>query len=163
MASSIPKAIYRHPHRLRAARPRSPFHERLRAQKDLWRGFSGSLVGALRLCPAALALRLPFSVRPAPLLAGSFSPRPTDKEGKSPLDTASPPLICLGSLGRFPESFNGRIAFLARLLGRQTQLSTPVNVVVQTFFSHYLIPRYFLTSSRSCICCCVYSSSGFSH
>jgi len=51
----------------------------LRAQKDLWRG--PDLVGACRLDPAARALRLPFSVRPAPLLAGSFSPLPTDKLG----------------------------------------------------------------------------------
>lgn len=40
-----------------------------------------SLVGALRLLPAALALRLPFSVSPAPWDTGNFSPRPTDKLG----------------------------------------------------------------------------------
>lgn len=68
-----------HPQRRLAALPRSPVHPLLRAQKDLWRG--PDLVGACRLLPAARALRLPFSVRPAPLLAGSFSPLPTERLG----------------------------------------------------------------------------------
>lgn len=85
---------YRHPQRRLAALPRSPFQLLLLAQNDLCRG--PDLVGALRLLPAARALRLPFSVRPAPLLAGSFSPRPTDRLGNF-LATAYLPF--LGSLG----------------------------------------------------------------
>jgi len=70
------------PQRFLAAFPRSPSQLLLRAQKDLWRGFEASLVGALSLLPVALlALARPFAVRPAPLLTGSFSPRPTDRFG----------------------------------------------------------------------------------
>ena len=39
------------------------------------------MVGALRLLPALFAFALPFAVRPAPLLTGSFSPLPTLKLG----------------------------------------------------------------------------------
>ena len=75
------QSFYRHPHLLLAAFPRSPFQFLERAQKDLWRGFFGSLVGALRLLPAARALRLPFSVNPAPCETGNFSPLPTERLG----------------------------------------------------------------------------------
>jgi len=71
-----------HPQRFLAAFPRSPSQLPLLAQKDLWRGFEASLVGALSLLPVALlALARPLAVRPAPLLTGSFSPRPTDRFG----------------------------------------------------------------------------------
>jgi len=59
-----------------------------------------SLVGALRLLPAALALRLPFSVSPAPWDTGNFSPRPTDKLGNF-LATANRSILC--SLSRSAE------------------------------------------------------------
>lgn len=56
--------------------PRSPFHDRLRAQKLLWRGLFLSFVGAFRFDPVALLyLALPLAVSPAPRLTGSFSPR----------------------------------------------------------------------------------------
>jgi len=70
---------YLQPQRLRAAFPRSPFQLLLLAQKDLWRGFFVSFVGALSLEPVArLCFVLPFAVKPAPRDAGNFSPRPTD-------------------------------------------------------------------------------------
>ena len=86
-----------HPQRLRAALPRSPCQCLDRAQKDLCLGLFRSLVGAFRLCPAALALRRPFSVSPAPRLAGSFSPRPTDRRG-SPLSLATAVFPTLSAL-----------------------------------------------------------------
>jgi hypothetical protein len=58
-------------------------------------------VGAFRLCPAARAFLRPFSVRPAPLDAGSYSPLPTDRLGKSRLSlaTAARPLRASGKFG----------------------------------------------------------------
>lgn len=52
------------------------------AQNDFFRAASALVLGlgagALRLEPvAALYLARPLAVRPAPLLTGSFSPRPT--------------------------------------------------------------------------------------
>lgn len=74
---------YLHPHLFLAAFPLSPVHPLLLAQKDLWRGFDVSLVGALRLLPVALfAFALPLAVKPAPLLTGNFSPLPTERLGK---------------------------------------------------------------------------------
>jgi len=71
-----------HPHLRRAALPRSPFQDLERAQNDLWRGFLGSLVGALSLLPVArLVLARPLAVNPAPLDAGNFSPLPTERLG----------------------------------------------------------------------------------
>jgi hypothetical protein len=65
-----------HPHRLRAALPRSPFQLRLLAQNDLCLPLLVSLVGALRSLPVSrLYLALPLAVRPAPRLTGNFSPR----------------------------------------------------------------------------------------
>lgn len=57
---------------------------RMRAQKDALRPLSafvfGLGAGALSLLPVALLyLALPLAVRPAPLLTGSFSPRPMDR------------------------------------------------------------------------------------
>lgn len=53
----------------------------MRAQNDFLRD-PPSGCGALRLLPvAALYLALPFAVNPAPLEAGSFSPRPTESDG----------------------------------------------------------------------------------
>lgn len=56
------------------------------AQKDFFRAASafvrGLGAGGFRLLPAARAFSRPLAVRPAPRLIGSFSPRPTDKEGK---------------------------------------------------------------------------------
>ena len=90
----------RQPQRLRAALPRSPFHDRERAQKDLCLGLFGSRVGAFRLWPALRALARPFSVKPAPRLAGSFSPRPTESEGKSRLSLGIARTLALGLPGR---------------------------------------------------------------
>ncbi len=57
----------------------------MRAQKDFLRPASalvfGFGAGGFRLLPVSrLYLARPFAVRPAPLEAGSFSPRPTDSD-----------------------------------------------------------------------------------
>jgi len=53
----------------------------IRAQNESLRGPPWGC-GALRLLPvAALYLARPFAVKPAPLETGSFSPRPTARDG----------------------------------------------------------------------------------
>lgn len=77
--------------KLAFARSAGPFAFRttpaIRAQNDFLRAASalvrGFGAGGFRLLPAARAFARPFSVKPAPRLIGSFSPRPTDREGKS--------------------------------------------------------------------------------
>ena len=70
------------PHRLRAAFPRGPLHDLLRAQNDLWRGLFLSFVGAFRFDPVSLLyLARPFAVSPPPAFTESFSPRPTERLG----------------------------------------------------------------------------------
>jgi hypothetical protein len=79
-----------HFHLLRLARARSPSLALaatvpIRAQNDFFRPSSafvfGDGAGGFNLLPvAALYLARPFAVSPAPLDAGSFSPRPTDSE-----------------------------------------------------------------------------------
>jgi hypothetical protein len=79
-----------HFHRLSAALARSPSlalaaTAPILAQNESLRPWSafvfGLGAGAFKFEPvAALYLARPFSVKPAPLDAGSFSPRPTDNE-----------------------------------------------------------------------------------
>lgn len=94
--------------------PRSPVHDLDRAQNDLWRGLSFSVVGACSLLPVALLyFALPFAVSPAPLETGNFSPRPTASDGPRFLATKHllmleyrPECVCaeLGLLGdRLPH------------------------------------------------------------
>jgi len=67
---------YQQPQRFLAARPRSLLQLALRAQKLSC--LAPFFCGAFRLLPVArLYLARPFSVRPAPALTLSFSPRPT--------------------------------------------------------------------------------------
>jgi hypothetical protein len=74
--------------------PRSPVHDRDRAQNDLCLGLSLSFVGACNLLPVARLYRArPFAVRPAPLETGNFSPRPTASDG--PRFLAMPHLFVL--------------------------------------------------------------------
>tara|TARA_E500000075_G_scaffold135195_1_gene155129 strand:- start:8899 stop:9219 length:321 start_codon:yes stop_codon:yes gene_type:complete len=68
--------------------PRSPVQPFDLAQNDLRRlaallpGLTLPVTGAFSLPPVALLyLALPFAVKPAPLDAGNFSPRPTDSRG----------------------------------------------------------------------------------
>jgi len=80
-----------HFHRLREAFARSAgplaflTTPDIRAQNDALRPFAAGVLGlgagAFKLLPvAALYLARPLAVRPAPLLTGSFSPRPTDND-----------------------------------------------------------------------------------
>ena len=74
----VQSSFHLHPHLRLAAFPLSPFQFLDRAQNDLCLG--PDLVGAFNFDPVALLyFLLPFSVRPPPREAGSFSPRPTDR------------------------------------------------------------------------------------
>jgi len=78
MDIGIQTSFHLHPHLFLAAFPRSPFQFLERAQNDLCLG--PDLVGAFNFDPVALLyFLLPFSVRPPPREAGSFSPRPTER------------------------------------------------------------------------------------
>tara|TARA_S200002703_G_scaffold70826_1_gene61400 strand:- start:431 stop:715 length:285 start_codon:yes stop_codon:yes gene_type:complete len=68
-----------------------PFTPDIRAQNDFFLAFALPLgffcvTGAFSFDPVArLYFALPFAVSPAPLLAGSFSPRPIDRETDLPI------------------------------------------------------------------------------
>ena len=80
MNIGIKSSFHLHPHRLRAALPRSPFQLLDLAQNDLCLG--PDFCGAFKLDPVArLYLRLPFAVNPPPAETDCFSPRPTDRLG----------------------------------------------------------------------------------
>jgi len=90
MNVSIKTCFHQHFHLFILALARSAFFDLattppILAQNDFLRPSSaldlGLGAGALSLDPVALLyLARPLAVRPAPLLTGSFSPRPTDRE-----------------------------------------------------------------------------------
>ena len=86
----IQSVFHLHPHRLRAAFPRSPFQCFERAQNDLCLG--PDFCGAFSFEPVALLyFARPLAVNPPPLDTDSFSPRPTDRLGLS--DMIISPLV----------------------------------------------------------------------
>ena len=97
MDIGIKSSFHLHPHLLLAALPRSPFQFLDLAQNDLCLG--PDLVGAFNLLPVArLYFFLPLAVNPPPRLAGSFSPRPTER-------LVSLAIICIPSSAALNAAF----------------------------------------------------------